>query len=165
MKRLAVFAAAAALLLCGCRVGPREGKDLITSDAPVSAAPPFSSEPSVSSEDTFSEMLVPVPSEAVTEPTQPQEQESSETQEIPQLPDFDFDVEVFDAPLTVYSTSRLNIRKGPSVDYNSIGYLSKGDETVAYGEADGWYLIPFEDGFGFVSGGYMSEEPVLPDED
>ena len=157
MKKAAIFAIALALLMSGCAVGPKEGADAPqTADEAVSAPPQINPEP----EETVPTVSEPV-SEEYSEPEPDIGEETAEVEkpEPPENPDTDFEVEAFDEPLTLYSTISLNVRKGPSTDYDSIGYLSEGEGATAVGELDGWYMIEFKDGYGFVSGGYMTETP------
>lgn len=157
MKRLLIAAAAALVLLSGCRVGPREGKDII----PENTNPPAQEQ--VIPENTEAPETDAEPDETVPDVTEPAEEEPEETlpaeelvmPEI-ELPDVDEDVEIYGEVETLFSTISLNVREGPSVDYDSIGHLEKGQRAEVYGEADtGWYLILFGDEWGFVSGGYM----------
>lgn len=61
--------------------------------------------------------------------------------------------------LTVWTTSSLNVRSGPSTDYEIIGYCSNGEQLEVTGVCaeTGWYQITYEDGTGFVSNEYVSE--------
>lgn len=64
-------------------------------------------------------------------------------------------------------TSDVNVRKGPSTDYEKIGTLRTGDIVTVTGEShDGWYRIEFQGTEGFVYGQYMtiaSSQPVEPE--
>lgn len=66
---------------------------------------------------------------------------------------------VLSAQGTRYTTSPLNIRKGPGTDYAVVKSISKGTEVILSGRTDnGWYQIKE----GFVSGKYLSEKkPVV----
>ncbi|MBQ8388066.1 MAG: leucine-rich repeat protein [Clostridia bacterium] len=66
---------------------------------------------------------------------------------------------------TMWSTGSLNVRSGPSADYDQIGILSPGDkvEIVELYE-DGWGKIYFEDAFGYVNTNYLSDtDPNAPE--
>lgn len=50
-----------------------------------------------------------------------------------------------------YTTSGVNVRTGPSMDYQKIDSLSKYESALVLGEYNGWYLILNHDGvYGFV---------------
>lgn len=186
MKRVIAAAAAALLLLCGCSVGPREGADIlvsedITPELPVVTAeePAEESEPATVTgeevtlpvEDTVAPPFEPEetePAEPADEPSIPAQTEAPEEPE-PEPPEFDFDdydILYFDSAETLYSTISLNVREGPSVDYKSIGAIAKEQAVDAVGFVDetGWYLIEYRDGYGFVSGYYMTDEDPNPPE-
>ena len=101
-------------------------------------------------------------------PSIPAQTEAPEEPE-PEPPEFDFDgydILYFDSAETLYSTISLNVREGPSVDYKSIGAIAKEQAVDAVGFVDetGWYLIEYRDGYGFVSGYYMTDEDPNPPE-
>lgn len=50
----------------------------------------------------------------------------------------------------------LNVRSGPSVDFEKIGTVAKGSTVVILGEQNGWYIIEFPGGTGYVSAEYIS---------
>ncbi len=63
-------------------------------------------------------------------------------------------------------TSDVNVRKGPSTDYEKIGTVREGDIVTVTGQShDGWYRIEYQGTEGFIYGQYMtvistvSEEP------
>lgn len=66
---------------------------------------------------------------------------------------------------TMYAKSSVNVRSGPSTDYDKIGSLSKGKSVKVTGKCDqtGWYRIDYNGKVGFVSGSYLQAEP-LPEE-
>ncbi len=62
---------------------------------------------------------------------------------------------------TVYATSTVNLRSGPSTDYEKIGSLSAGDSVtrigIGTGTAEGWSKIQLSDGsIVYVSSKYVS---------
>ncbi|MBR5801105.1 MAG: SH3 domain-containing protein [Lachnospiraceae bacterium] len=72
------------------------------------------------------------------------------------------EVTAFDAPQVRYATSSLNIRKGPGTEYEVIGRLALAEEMQATGQAEnGWYQLMVGEEPGYVSGDYVSEEPVV----
>ena len=74
-------------------------------------------------------------------------------------------VVITDIEKTMYSTTSLNVRSGPSADYDKIGSLKKGQQVKVTGKAEqtGWYRIEYSGKTGFVSGKYLQDEP-LPEE-
>lgn len=61
---------------------------------------------------------------------------------------------------TVYASSRsgLNVRSGPSTDYDKIGTLQYGQEITVTGKiGEDWYQIRYSDGYGYVSVQYVSD--------
>ena len=62
---------------------------------------------------------------------------AGETEEI-NLPSYE--VTPLEEPTTMYSTTALNVRKGPSTDYEIVGSLKHGQDVTVTGLADtGWY--------------------------
>lgn len=60
-------------------------------------------------------------------------------------------------------TSDVNVRKGPSTDYEKIGTVRAGDTVTVTGEShDGWYRIEFQGAEGFVYGQYMTIVSSIP---
>lgn len=64
------------------------------------------------------------------------------------------------------TASKLNVRKGPSVDYNVVDILDKGDYIKVYAKIEDWYLIQTEDDvFGCVNSKYIknAQEEITTD--
>ena len=63
---------------------------------------------------------------------------------------------------TMYVKSSVNVRSGPSTDFDKIGSLSKGKEVKVTGKSDqtNWYQIDYNGKLGYVSDGYLQEEPL-----
>ena len=81
------------------------------------------------------------------EPEQEADAEESEEEE----PQQEFTVEEKEAAI-MYAKSGVNVRKGPSQDYEKIGSLSAGQEITVTGVADtGWYQITYQDQTGYCS--------------
>ncbi|WP_455543254.1 SH3 domain-containing protein [Intestinibacter sp.] len=55
------------------------------------------------------------------------------------------------------TTATLNVRKGPSTSYASLGYLAKDTKVqiVEIDKATGWYKIKYNDSYGYVSNKYV----------
>lgn len=65
-----------------------------------------------------------------------------------------------DTPM--YASQTVNVRKGPSEDYEQLGALSWGDEVTVTGIAStGWYQIRYNDEIGYCSNNYIvNDKPV-----
>ncbi len=77
------------------------------------------------------------------------------------------DIKAFDVTKTMYATKKINIRKGPSTDFESVGMLKEGEAIEAIGQdKDGWYEVKYKDQVVFASNLYLTDtEPVaaVPD--
>ncbi len=73
-------------------------------------------------------------------------------------------VTAFEEGKAMYASGAVNVRKGPSTDYERIGGLAKGQEVTATGQADtGWYEIAYGEGKAYVSNKYLLEgKPAEP---
>lgn len=59
----------------------------------------------------------------------------------------------------MYITTGVNVRSGPSQDFDRIDGLSEGAEVYVLDEEDGWKLIRYDgDKEGYVYADYVSEE-------
>lgn len=71
---------------------------------------------------------------------------------------------VIPADGTYYITSSggLNVRSGPSIQYDIIGNLPYGEEITITGEVNNdWFEIPFQGMNGYISAKYVSTEPHM----
>ncbi|MCM1145355.1 MAG: SH3 domain-containing protein [Blautia sp.] len=75
----------------------------------------------------------------------------------------EYTVTPLDEPKIMYSTSSVNIRKGPSTDFERIGGLRLGQEVSVIGQADtGWYEVLYNETKAYVSDQYLQDEkPVV----
>lgn len=75
----------------------------------------------------------------------------------------EYTVTPLDEPKIMYSTSSVNIRKGPSTDFERIGGLRLGQEVNVTGQADtGWYEVLYHETKAYVSDQYLQDEnPVV----
>lgn len=63
--------------------------------------------------------------------------------------------------VSMYASSAVNVRKGPSTDFERVGALRAGQEVKVTGEAStGWYEIAYGEAVGYVSDKYLQTEPV-----
>ena len=76
----------------------------------------------------------------------------------------EYPVKAFETSEKRYSTARVNVRDLPGTDGNVLETLSLGTEKDVYGECDGWYLVKSKDGYGFVSGDYLTEDKAKAEE-
>ena len=65
---------------------------------------------------------------------------------------------------TMYAVSNVNIRKGPSTEFEAIGMIKLGEAIQVIGrDKDGWYEFDYNDDIAFASDDYLSEDvPVIP---
>lgn len=173
---LAVLASALALCLSSCRVGPREdypaGPENIPPDTLSTEAEITGAEPDAPDETYATEPVPVLPPETLltaqnpgwnaeeetgTEPVEADEDTvpaEDDAESEPVIADYD-EIE----PIDMWAEISLNVRYGPSTDYESRGTIAEGQKVTAIGEADGWYVIEFRSQPGFVSGRYLSENP------
>jgi len=63
--------------------------------------------------------------------------------------------------VSMYASSAVNVREGPSTDFERVGSLRTGQEVKVTGEAStGWYEIAYGEAVGYVSDKYLQTEPV-----
>lgn len=83
--------------------------------------------------------------------------ETIETEEI-EIPEYI----VTDMSATKYAKSSVNVRSGPSSEYERVGGLSTNQQVTVTGQADtGWYRIEFNGEEAFVSDSYLVDEKVV----
>lgn len=63
---------------------------------------------------------------------------------------------VVDAQEAVIHTNKLNVRSGPGLDYDRIGYVYKDDVLLIIQKENDWVAIEFEDGIGWISTDYIT---------
>lgn len=165
MKKTA-FLIVLALLLSGCTVGPEE-RPQQTLASPAETLPE-----SLPAETTAAPVTEPVaditddsaetgPVGEATHEDAPGGDEPYEPENVDDISGEEIEVDPVDVG-TLYATISLNVREGPSTDYDSIGYLDPGEgaNILGYNYDYGWYLIEYGDGTGWVSGNYMAEMPA-----
>lgn len=68
---------------------------------------------------------------------------------------------VADMTKTMYAKQSVNLRSGPSADYEKVGGLTTNQEVLVTGKADtGWYRLDYNGGIAFVSNNYLSDTKV-----
>lgn len=131
-----------------------ENDSEVTSDEEIKEDPSSSEE--MSETESASEEESTSEEENASEPESASEEDStSEEESVSEEPEFT--VEAYDAVLFVKKA--VNVRKGPSTDYEKIGGLSKGDQIQITGIADtGWYRIQYNGEEAFVASSYLIDE-------
>lgn len=131
--------------------GSEEVSEEVSEDAPETGAEQENaSEPENSDVEnkTSEESSAPEEGSESSEDTTSEEIDSEEPE---------FDVQEHNAVLFVKKA--VNVRKGPSTDYEKIGSLKKGEQIQITGIADtGWYQIQYGDMTAYVSSSYLIDE-------
>lgn len=74
-----------------------------------------------------------------------------------------YTVTAFEEGKAMHASGAVNVRKGPSTDYERIGGLAKGQGVTVTGQADtGWYEIAYGEGKAYVSNKYLQEGQTAP---
>ena len=85
------------------------------------------------------------------------ESEFNEVEDVEETKEPEFVVKDYDAILFVKNP--VNVRKGPSTDYDVIGGLEKGKQITVTGLVDtGWYRIQYNDENAYVYSSYLIDE-------
>ncbi len=76
-------------------------------------------------------------------------------------------VRAFDKAKTMYAVSNVNIRKGPSTEFDPLGMIKLGESVEVIGQDEGgWYEFMYHDEIAFACDDYLSdEEPVFEEEE
>ncbi len=83
--------------------------------------------------------------------------DTEEEKREPQLADYE--ITVFGTEEVMYASVPVNVRKGPTTDFERIGGLKRGQEAAVTGQADtGWYEIAYGEGKAYVSNKYLQRE-------
>lgn len=70
-------------------------------------------------------------------------------------------ITAFEQVKTMYTTSAVNVRRGPSTDYEVISHLAKGQAVEITGQAEtGWYQLMVDGAYAYASNKYLSETVV-----
>jgi len=108
-----------------------------------------------------SQFITPVPQ---SEPEDEGEDDAAESEQGPVL---DLTrVRAFDKAKTIYAVSNVNIRKGPSTEFEPLGMLKLGEAVEAIGQDEGgWYEFMYHNEVAFACDDYLSDEkPVFEEE-
>ncbi len=69
----------------------------------------------------------------------------------------DYALAPLEEPAVLYTNDYLNVRALPQLNAEIYEVLSPVTEAQAYAEADGWYLIRHQDGYGYICGDYVAD--------
>ena len=176
IKKKAVVPVLLCLLLCACGQ-PAQPVAAVTetTESQVEETEAVSETESVVeetvAESTTEEATEVTESETVTEESTSEETETVEettesateeaTEETEKAP---IVVTRLEEPKTLYATMALNIRRGPSTDYEKAGSLAMAEAVTVLGQADtGWYFFMRDGQAVYASGKYLSEtQPEIP---
>lgn len=71
----------------------------------------------------------------------------------------EYTVTTFEESRTMYASDPVNVRQGPSTDFEIVGFLGFGQDVTVIGQADtGWYEIQYGEDTAFVSNKYLQDE-------
>lgn len=113
----------------------------------------------VTESETVTEESTSEETETVEETTESATEEATEeTEKAPIV------VTRLEEPKTLYATMALNVRRGPSTDYEKAGSLAMAEAVTVLGQADtGWYFFMRDGQAVYASGKYLSEtQPEIP---
>ncbi len=117
--------------------------------------------------ETVEETTENITSEEVTEEITSETEENSEV--VDETIESEMEVKeetpaytVTDMEKTMYAQRSVNVRTGPTTDYEKLGALNTNDEVKVTGQADnGWYRIEYNGSEGFVSNNYLGDTKVV----
>ena len=66
--------------------------------------------------------------------------------------------------IKVVNTDGLNVRKGPSTSYESIGKIDKGTSVEVISESDGWSKINYKNTTAYVATRYLDKKSTKPED-
>lgn len=91
--------------------------------------------------------------------TETEETEETETTEVDETETEEAAFTVTDMSAIKYAKQTVNVRKGPSADYEKLGSLSANQKVTVTGQADnGWYRIEYNGAEGYVSDEYLTDQ-------
>lgn len=85
--------------------------------------------------------------------------EETEEQSLPE-----YTVTIYDESQVMYASGAVNVRKGPSTDFERVGALAYGQEITVTGQADtNWYEIMYGEEAAYVSNKYLQNDKPAAD--
>lgn len=167
-KLLLISLLAVSLSLCACgSTAPVSGEEAVVNET---ADADSDDEAAVSDEATVEAVTVEtVTAEEVSQEAEPAEEEVEEPVEEEAAIDDGLSEDVdrskivlWDAEKTMYVQNSVNVRKGPSKDFERVDNYKVNTEVTVLGtyEKNGWYLIKYGDAQAFISNNYLGDEAV-----
>ena len=152
-KKLVAVMLATVLTMCACASTPSNVAE--NTETPISTEAMVQVETEISTEKVAESTEEAVfKTEVATETV-----ETTEIAEETETAEPEFAVVAMEA--TKYAKSSVNVRKGPSSDYEKIGSLSTNQKVKVIGQADtGWYQIELDGEVAYVSNNYLVDEKV-----
>lgn len=154
MKKTA-FIMAMCLLLAGCSNAEQTTAGTVEATVTEAETVVQSTEEVVEStvEETEAEITEVDSTEEMT--TEEKEAETEEAKEVTEQ------ITVFDTPKTMYATNGVNVRRGPSTDYEVVSHLAMAQAVEVTGQAEtGWYQFVLDGKPAYASNKYLSETKV-----
>ena len=152
---LAVVMTVTMMAACGNKVEEPPVDDPNVTTPPVTSAPETT--PPVSE-------TMPITTSPVTETTPITTPEVTTTTEATEKPvttttEDEDSYTVEDMSATMYATDSVNVRKGPSANYDKIGRFNKNDAVTVTGRAStGWFRVLYDGKTGYVSNAYLTDK-------
>lgn len=162
------------LFLCGCsQTAQPTGETVATEEVPVEETSVETTEEAVEeavsveepvTEEAGLEETVEAVTEVDTEESTDVAKEGAVEAGTTGEPKKEIVVTPLEEPKTLYATIALNVRRGPSTEYEKAGHLAMADSVMALGQADtGWYFFMMDGQAVYASDKYLSEtKPELP---
>lgn len=112
--------------------------------------------------ETSSESDTTTKIETTKEPETTTKEETTTVQETTTVEETTTALTITELNKTMYVKSTVNVRSGPTKDYDKLGSLSKGKSVKVTGQSDqtGWYRIEYNGKVGYVSDDYLQVEPL-----
>ena len=129
-----------------------------TEMSPISSEPiPFPTEDSTTQPEITDSLAPNIPEILPTE--SPVFSEEPATESIVEASKEEYVVESFEGTYYVTSSGGLNIRSGPSIQYDIIGNLPYGEQISVTGKVQNdWFEIFFQETHGYISAKYLSKD-------
>lgn len=160
-----VIVVALGLLLAGCGSSAQQTAGIEPGSTVVEAVTEEVSEVSAGEDETKEEIMT------ATEEIILEEEEST-TESIAEVAETEESTEtavakvienvtVFEQPKTMYATIALNVRRGPSTEYEVVSHLAAAQAVEITGQAEtGWYQLMVDGTPAYASNSYLSETKV-----
>ena len=94
----------------------------------------------------------------------PATQQTTETQQTTAAPQTDAPTYTAITEKQIYALQTINIRKGPSTDFEILGVLIANDGITAKGKSGDWYAVDYYGATGYVSASLVTDTPPITTE-